>query len=166
MVQETILQHWIFSKFILPFLLVFFIVFAVLEKTKIFGENKQQLDALVSFVIALVFVSAVFPKLVVGNLILFLTVALIVVFVVLLLWGFITGGEAKFDSKPVKIGAGILAIIAVAIVAILSSGINLPVIDFLFNQEWSGAFWTNLLFIVVIAAAIALVLKSGKNSGG
>src|SRR3989344_1899534 len=107
MAIETILQHWIFTSFILPFLLVFFIVFAILEKTKIFGDGKKQLNALLAFVIGLIFVGAVFPKLVVGNLILFLTVALVIVFVTLLLWGFVTGGEAKIEGKGIKWAAGI-----------------------------------------------------------
>mgnify|MGYP001597721620 CR=1 FL=1 len=99
MVEETFLQHWIFSKFLLPFLLVFFIVFAILEKTKLFGDGKKQLNALTSFVIGLIFVSAVYPKLVVENMILFLTVTLVCVFVVLLLWGFIFGDKEGFKLE-------------------------------------------------------------------
>ena len=76
-VQETILQHWILTKFAYPFLLMFFVVFAILEKTKVFGEGKKQLNAGVAFIVSLIFVSAVFPKIVVGNLILFLTVSVL-----------------------------------------------------------------------------------------
>ena len=92
---ETILQHPILANFALPFLLIFFIVFAILEKTKVLGEGKTQLNALTAFVLGLVFVGAVFPKEVVNNMVLFLTVAMVVVFVTLLLWGFATGGELK-----------------------------------------------------------------------
>jgi len=70
----TFLQSTIVAKFILPFLLVFFVVFAVLEKIKLLGEDKKQLNALVAFVIGLIFVGAVFPKEVVGNLVLFLSI--------------------------------------------------------------------------------------------
>ena len=35
--SETILQHPVLTSFVYPFLIVFFIVFAVLEKTKLFG---------------------------------------------------------------------------------------------------------------------------------
>ena len=74
---ENILQHEILTDFVYPFLLVFFIIFALLEKTKIFGTDKKQLNALVAFVIGLIFVAAVDPKLIVGDLILFLTIDLI-----------------------------------------------------------------------------------------
>ena len=86
MTLETILQHWILTDFVYPFLLVFFIVFAILDKTKLLGGDKKQLNAMLAFVIGLIFVSAVYPKVVVGDLILFLTISIIVVFVFLLLW--------------------------------------------------------------------------------
>ena len=86
---ETILQHWILTNFAYPFLLIFFIAFGILEKSKLFGSDKKQLNALIAFVIGLIFITAVFPKLVVGNLILFLTVSIVVMFVALLLWGFV-----------------------------------------------------------------------------
>ena len=166
MAIETILQHWIFTSFILPFLLVFFIVFAILEKTKIFGDGKKQLNALLAFVIGLIFVGAVFPKLVVGNLILFLTVALVIVFVTLLLWGFVTGGEAKIEGKGIKWAAGILIGIAVIGAVLWATGLQDETVNLLFGQGWSNEFWINALFVIVIAIALAVVLKGSKGSGG
>ena len=163
----TILQSTIISKFILPFLLIFFIVFAILEKTKALGGGKQ-VNALVAFVIGLIFVSAVFPKEVVGNLILFLTVAIIVVFVALLLWGFAIGGEAKIDGK-VKTMAAVAIVITVAVAALWAVGVKVAIIgdifDFLFYQPWSATFWSNVLFFAVVGVALALVIGK-KSSGG
>ena len=51
---ENILQHETLTSFVYPFLLIFFIVFAILEKTKIFGEEKKQVNAFVAFVIGLI----------------------------------------------------------------------------------------------------------------
>ena len=162
---ETILQHWIFSRFALPFLLVFIIVFALLEKTKILGSDKKQLDALVAFAIGLIFVAFVFPVQVVNNLVLFLTVALITVFVGLLLWGFITGGEAKLENKTVKVIFGIVIVIVVIGAMLWATGFYTPVWDWLFKQDWSNTFWTNVTFIVAIALALAIVLKGGVGGG-
>ena len=165
--EETILQHWILTRFAYPFLLIFFIVFAVLEKTKIFGEDKKQLNALVAFVIGLIFISVVYPTLVVENLILFLTVALVVMFVGLLLWGLISGGELKTDIlkvKGLKWVVGILIVIAVAIALIWAMGVWNEFINFLFEQTWSKSFWTNMVFIAVIAIALALALRAKGNS--
>lgn len=165
MVAETILQHDILTKFVYPFLLIFFIVFAVLEKTKILGDDKKQLNALISFVIGLIFISAVFPKIVVGNLILFLTIALVIMFVVLLLWGFVAGDikEGFIPEKGLKTFLMIVIGIAVVIAVFWALGLGAGFFDFIFNSSWSNAFWTNFLFIVVIAIALALVLWKSKD---
>ncbi|MCW8965692.1 MAG: hypothetical protein OQK82_03260 [Candidatus Pacearchaeota archaeon] len=166
MANETILQHWIFTQFILPFLLMWTIVFAVLQRSRLLGEGRHQLDAVVAFVIGLIFVSAVFPKVVVGNLILFLTVAIIVMFVGLLLWGFVSGGDLKGEIvggrlKPVVAGV----IVVVIIVAVLwATGVNDEVGNILFNQSWSSSFWTNVSFIAIVAGALAAVLIGGGKA--
>jgi len=165
MVEKTILQHEIFTRFALPFLLMFFIVFAVLEKTKLLGEGKKQLNALIAFVIGLIFVSAVYPTLVVSNLILFLTVAIVVVFVALLLWGFVFGEKEEFKIKGwMRWVLGILIGVGVFFAVLWATGIQGKVVDLLFKQDWSSVFWTNALFVVVIAVALALVIGKSKKS--
>ncbi|MBA7594184.1 hypothetical protein ES703_01123 [subsurface metagenome] len=166
MVQETILQHWIFTRFALPFLLIFFIVFGILEKTKLFGSEKRQLNALIAFVVGLILVGATSPTLTISNLILFLTVAIVVLFVALLLWGFIAGEEGlKFEKIPkaLKWFIGIAIVIAVVIALLWALGVEGTVFgaasNFFFKSDWSKSFWTNLSFVVVIIIALVLVLK-------
>lgn len=163
MAVETIFQHEILTKFAYPFLLIFFIVFAVLEKTKVFGDEKKQLNALLAFVIGLIFISFVSPKLVVENLILFLTIALVMVFVVLLIWGFATGGKLEIGKGWVKWTIGVVAVLGVIIVLLVTTGFWSNFYEILFQQSWSNSFWTNFFFIVVIAAALALMLKKVKS---
>lgn len=159
--ETTFLQHWIFSQFLLPFLLVFFIVFAILEKTKIFGEGKKQLNALISFVVGLIFVGAIYPKLVVENMILFLTVAIICVFVVLLLWGFVFGDVKEGFKMEIwmKWVLGIIIGIAFVIAVLWATGWNVQLGNLLTGQS---EVWTNVTFIVVIAIALALILIGKK----
>ena len=164
MATETILQHWVLRQFAYPFLLIFFIMFAILEKTKILGTDKKQINALVSFVIGLIFVSVIYPKVVVENLILFLVVALVVFFVGLLLWGFATGGEARIGGKGIKIVFGVLIVVAVLIALIWAMGIWDEFYDVLFKQSWSSSLWTNVAFIVVVAAALAVLLGVKSKS--
>ena len=166
MAEDTLLQGEIFTRFILPFFLVFFIVFAILEKTKFFGDGKKQINAMIAFVVGLIFVSVLYPTLVVNNLILFLTVALVSIFVILLIWGFIFG-DAKEGFKPepwMKIGLAILAGIAFIVAVIWATGFNDKLVGGLFGQSWSKAFWTNLGFVLAIAIALALVLGGKKKS--
>ena len=167
MVQETIFQSNLFVNFILPFLLIFFIVYAILEKSKVLGEDKQQVNALVAFVIGLIFVSAVQPVEIVSNMILFLTIAIIVAFVGLLLWGFVSGGDGGniLENAPtgLKWGVGIIITISVILALMWASGIELANTGWLFSQSWSKTFWTNAIFVVVVAVALAVVLKSSSD---
>jgi hypothetical protein len=161
---ETILQHPVLTKFAYPFLLMFFIVFAILEKTKVLGEKKQ-INALVAFVIGLIFVAAAYPKMVVGNMILFLTVAIIVVFVALLLWGFVAGEEGmQFSSapKPLKWVIGISIVVAVIFAVIWATGLGFGFLGGIFGPG-TETFWTNAIFIVMIAVALAVVLANSKS---
>ena len=160
MAREIFLQNWIFTKFALPFLLIFFVVFAILEKTKVLGDDKKQLNALTAFIIGLIFIAFADYTLVVQNMILFLTVSLIIVFVVLLIWGFVSGStEVKIESTGLKWATGIVVIITVIIAVLWATGIQGGVIDLLFYQTWSGTFWTNILFVAAVAGALALILK-------
>jgi len=163
---ETILQHWIFSQFALPFLLIFFLAYGILEKTELFGKGKQRLNAGLAFIIGLIFVSAIFPKIVVGNLILFLTVALVVMFIGLLLWGFVSGEAPKVDGK---LKAPFAVLIIIAVVAALLWALGTPggffrnAFDFVFLSSWSKGFWTNAVFVIVIIAAVIAVVGKGAK---
>lgn len=162
MAASIIFQSDIFTKFILPFLLIWTIVFAILGKTKLLGENKQ-VDSIVAFVIGFIFVAALEPKEIVSNLILFLTVAIIVMFVGLLLWGFVSGGtEIKIETTWLKWVTGIVIILALIIALIWASGLQSSATDYLFKSSWSSTFWTNLFFIAVVAIALAVALKGSK----
>lgn len=166
--EETILQHWILTKFAFPFFIIFFLVYALLEKTKMLGEDKHQLNAMLAAVLGLVFVGFAYPKSIVENLILFLTVAIVIMFVALLLWGFVSGGEFGKDfleHKGLRWTIGIVIVIILIIATFWAMGIENGVIDLFFKQEWSSTFWTNVTFIVVIAIALAIALRSEGGGG-
>lgn len=161
---ETILQHYIFTEFIVPFILIFFIVFAILEKSKILGSDKRQIDAFVAGAIALIFVGAIYPKAIVGNLILFLTVAVVVIFVFLVLYGFIASGDKGLElEKWMKMGGFVIILISVIIAVIWASGLEWQALDLLFNQSWSTSFWTNFIFIIIVLGAMTIVMKGSKK---
>lgn len=157
--METILQHEILTSFVYPFLLMFFLVFAILEKTKLLGDGKKQLNALLAFVIGLIFIAAIKPKIIVEDLILFMTIAIAIVFVVLLLWGFVSAKEGFETEKWMKWLLWIVGGVAVVIAILWITGVQNNVIDALFRQSWSESLWTNIIFIVIIALALAVVLK-------
>lgn len=164
--MSTILQSPLLTDFLYPFLLIFFVCFGILEKTSILGKEKKQLNALVSLVIGLVFVGAVFPKIIAANLVEFLSVGLVIIFVGAVIWGFISGGNftSGGGTKIHKVFVWIL-VIGLLFGVIFATGIFGGVVDslekvflFLFDSSWSGGFWTNALLIGFIALMIALVL--------
>ncbi len=162
---ETILSNWIFKDILLPFLLIFFIVFAILEKTKLFGEDKKRINALIAFVISLIFVGAFSYTNVINNLTLFLTITIVCVFVILLIWGFIFGDKEGF--KPTKWMTWILGItagIAFAWAVIWANGWTNTVSGiFSGNSVLGQTIITNGIFLLVIGVALALVLMKPKG---
>ena len=163
MANNIIFQNPIFKDYILPFLLVFVLVFAVLEKTKLLGDGKKQLDAILAFVIALIVVGVLYPTEIMSNMVLFLSVALVIVFVFLLLYGFVVGDKDGFKlSGGLKMALGIIVGLAVFFAVIWAMGLNLEIFDILFRQSWSETFWTNFIFVAIFIAVVAWVLNSAK----
>jgi len=170
--MTNILQAPLLVNYLYPLLLMFFLSFAILEKIQIFGndQNTKQINAFISLFIALIFVSAVFPVLMTQNLIQFLTIGLVVIFVSLLLWGFITGkGDFELEGKTKTFMAvllGLVVFFAVIWAAGLGSGLARffkNIFSFLFNSAWSGGFWTNAIFVGVIIITIVFALNNVGN---
>ncbi len=158
-----LLSYPIFTDIILPFLLIFVLIFAILQKSKLLGEGKMQIDAIISFVIASIFVTFTNAVNIVTQMTIFLTIALVLLFVFMLIYGFAYGdtkGNPLEGQKWVKPTIGILAFIAVVVGFVVASGWWDSVWNF-FSGTDMGA---NVLFIVVIVAAIiAVIVGSGKG---
>lgn len=169
MAEESVfIYNPIFKEFMLPFVFIFVLVFAILQRTKVLGSDKKQLDSIVAAAIAVIFIGFVKPKVIVSNLILFLTMVLVMIFVGLLIWGFLVGDEAKLNVSEtwVKWAVGILITVSVVVAFFWAADIRPGVYGMLFGQSWSNVFWSNLFFIAVIAIVVAVVLKSNSSGGG
>ncbi|MDO8517477.1 MAG: hypothetical protein Q7S33_05125 [Nanoarchaeota archaeon] len=154
-----------FVEGVLPFLLVFVLIFAILQKSKILGDGKAQIDALISLAIALILIGVAPARDIIVNLMPWLAVALVVILVFLLLYGFVAG---DLSSTPtwMKVIFGVLSGIFVIALVIYVTG---------FNEKVSGFFsggesWANVLFIAVIIAAFVVAITTGgggsSSSGG
>jgi hypothetical protein len=165
MANELIIQSSLFVDFLLPFLFVWTVVFAILQKTKLLGDGKTQIDAIVSAVIGLIFIGFVGPKQLVGNMLMFFSVAMTIIFVLLLLWGFATGGDFSkpFTSKGVNWFFGILIGLSVLSALLYFTGYNAILSNFLYSQNWSSPLWSNVFLIIIVAGVIAFVLKTAKK---
>lgn len=147
----------LFAHGILPFLLVFVLIFAILQKTKILGEGKSQIDALVSLAIALILIGFPAPRDMIVNIVPWLGVALVVLLVFFLLYGFTGADFSKGDGLPkwVKNGILILAIIFVVALVIWASGFW-PTINGWFSGN--DSVWGNVLMVLVVGVALWVAL--------
>jgi len=158
-----ILSNSLVTQVILPFLLVFVLVFAILDRIKILGEDKRQINALVSLAIALIFVTFTKAVNIVNNLIPFLAVLAVIILVFLVLWGFIaTGKEGLVVNKGIKIAGGIIIFITLVIAIIFATGANETIQGWLSGSS-SSMLVSTVVFVVVIVGAIVVVLTTGKK---
>ena len=142
-------QLGVFS-YVLPFLLIFAIVFGILMKIKVLGENRG-LNAVIALVVGLlalqydlvpVFFSEIFPR--VG-------VALSIILVLLVLVGLFLDP----DSKAINYGLlGISGIIFVSVLIKTSGYLGW------YSAYWWSANWYSILLGVIIIAIIAAVIGS------
>lgn len=162
---ETIFTNPLFVETILPFLLVFTLVFAVLEKTKILGDGKRQVDAIIASVIGLIFIAFGEATDIVVRMIPVLGVALVVILIFMLLFG-VTFREGEFNMPfGLKITVGILAgILIIATVLILAGGLDY--VSGFITSEGSGAIIINVVLVLIIAGAIFAVIFGGKGESG
>lgn len=161
---ESIFAQPIFMDYILPFLLVFTLVFAILDKTKLLGEGKRQINAIISLVIGLILIAFPYAQGIIVKLIPFLAVALVILFVFMLLYGFAMGKkEGDVLDKGVKIALGIIVGLAVIVAVLWATGAWDKVYDALIGGGSSSQIWMNILLIAIIGGAMAVVLSTGRK---
>jgi len=143
---------------VLAFLLVFTLVFAVLQKAKILGEGKRQVDALISLAIALIVISVGSALDFIQKIIPFMAIILVVLLVLMILWGMLfKEGEFKIDTW-VKIALGVIIFVIVIIFILMFTG-GWEYIKGWFgdNSNWSA----NIVLVVIIIAAIVAAYFGG-----
>lgn len=175
--MATILESYFAINVIYPFLLSFTLIFAILQKSKILGEDKKQIDALIAFSISLIFVAFSWATGIVSAMMPFLVVTLVILLVFMILYGFVASdnSEGLVLSVGLKRGLGVLAALAVIVAVIVATGQWSTVVGWIFNSNGSPSnLASNILMVAVIVGALAVVLwrpkssgsGSGRNSGG
>ena len=161
---EIILSGPFFRELVLPFLLVFAIVFAVLQKSQILGKDKKQIDAIVALVLGLIVVAIGSATNIITGIIPVLAVGLVILLAFFLLWGFAFHGEEFKTPLAVKGIIGIGAAIAVIITTLVLTGAW----DYIKNLANGGgsSVMTNIIFgILIIIAIVAVIGGFGGKSG-
>ena len=166
---------------VLPFLLVFALIFAILEKTKILGTEKigedkeapkKELNTIVAFVIAMLVVAT--NKVVSAiNSALPNVVLIIVAFVAFLMMiGIFMGSkEFKFKEDYPKVTLAFVIISMIILILIILNSLTLESgqtwLDYLLTyviNNFSGPIVMSIIFLLVAILAIYYITKS--TSGG
>lgn len=149
-----------FVNVLLPFILVFVVVFAILEKTEILGKGKRQVNSITSFVFALITIALPAVSGVMVKLIPIVAIIIVILLTVLLILGLILGEELpKKLPSGLKILFGILVGLAL-IGAILWATGSFPYLKELAEKEWASQLWSTLMFLAFVIAIFAITLTS------
>ena len=156
MVAETLglFEHPFLTNIILPFLLIFVVVYAILEKTKILGDKKYT-NVIVSAVLGFIWIGA---QALVGFTL--KLVPLFAVMIVILLGYFLVFGFIGIaENKGLKIALGIIFGLAIIASILWSAGI----FEKISPSSWSPDVLAIIIFLALFGGAIALVVSSSKG---
>jgi len=159
-----IFDNTIFTEMLLPFLLVFVIMFAILQKSKILGEAKAQIDAMVALVIGLLLIGVKQPREIIVQLMPWMAVGVAVILVFLILYGFVAGDLTKAPDW-MRITFGILAGLFTIGVVLYVTGLG-KIMGGWLSDEGMSSFWSSAIMIALIIGAMAVAIFSGKKDKG
>ncbi len=164
------LENFGFFNVILPFLLVFTIVYAILEKSAIFGKEKvegiemprKNVNSMIAFVIALFVV--VTKEIVVSIKESIPQIALILVIIVsfMMLAGALVKGDEPFSfekHKNWKLFLIFVLFISVLAVFLNSIGWLFPILDYI-AVNWDKTFIVSLIFLAIVVGVILYIVKT------
>ncbi len=150
-----------FLEIIWPFVLVFTLIFAILQKTQLLGEGKKQIDAMIGLVVAIMLVAFPPARDTIVLLMPFFAVSAVILLVFMLLYGFIAG---KKEGDVLNAGwkIALISILALAIVTylLISTGYWDKVWMLFFSG--GGSVFTTVIMIVVIVGVIIAVIKGER----
>ncbi len=166
MADAPFLISGFFLEYLLPFALIFTLIFAILQKSKLLGEGKKQIDAIIGLVVGLILIAYGPARLIVVQLQVFLAVFASILLVFMLLMAFINQKkEGEILGKWFKYALYAILVIALIITLIVVTGYWGIVTSYLFESSSGGQVWINgLIIVVIIGALVAVLWDKGKSS--
>ena len=163
---QPILISPFFTEYVLPFVLVFTLVFAVLQKTKVLGEDVKQINSIIALVTGLFLIAFPFARNIVVGLMPFLAVFAVILLVFMLLFGFVSNSKDGVDiGKFWKYFFYAILGVSLTIVILILSGYWDILFNLAFSSSSSSQILINGFLILVIAGAIIAVIWGGNKNG-
>ncbi len=151
-----------FTQVILPFVLVFTLIFALLEKSKILGEGKRQINSIISLVMGLILVGVPLAANIIRQVVPVIAVFSVIILLFMLILGFVGATKDGSVYKPLQVAIGIIGAV-VLIIAILWSAGWLSTLFTWAKEPASGVIWQSVIFLIIIISVIAVALRSGET---
>ena len=165
----NIFMQWDIVEFLVPFLLVFTIVFAVLQKTKILGDGRKNYNVIVALVMGLAVVIPHFtgmytsfdPVQVINSSLPQVSIILVAIIMVLLIIG-VFGNE--FDIAGTSLAAWVVIIAIIVVALIFGSSVG-----WFYLPAWlawlnvSPEFEALIVMILIFAIIIWFITKEPKG---
>lgn len=164
---------------VLPFLLVFTIIFAILEKTRILGLVKvkgedipnKNLNSMVAFVVALLTVATANVVRTINeslpNVVLLVVVG---VSFLIMIGVFMKTEELDLSKKHKGLYTFFIILMFIGVILIFLNSIYdaqgnswLEIVLFFIITEWTGAVFTSILFLIIVILAMWFVMKEKKE---
>lgn len=155
MAADTILSSPLIAEAVLPFILVFTVVFAILQKSSILGKDKKQIDAMVALVVGLITITFASAVGIINQLLPFLAVSVVMILIFLILIGLVhKDGEFAWNDQ-IKKTVIVLAFVAVVVAGLIFTGAW----DYLAYKlyEPGSNLITNVVFIAIIIGGFLIV---------
>ena len=150
-----LLQRIGFFQIVIPFILVFAVLFAILEKSKLLGEDARAINAIVALVLAFTTTGAVAVTGVISTMIPLVILAIMVLLLFFLIFGLFAGDLSQM-GPGIKIPFGIAAGVAVALIFLYSSNLISLV---------TGEVLGMVLLIAAVIAVIATIVAIKPTRG-
>ncbi len=160
---ETILSSPIIAEAVLPFILVFTIVFAILQKSEVLGKDKKQIDSMVALVVGMITITVARAVGIINQLLPFLAVSIVIILVLLILVALFNKKDDGKDTdlwKFLKSAIVIISFIAVIVAALVFTG-AWSYLASKFTEPGSNLV-TNIVFIAIIVGGFLIVFFGDK----
>lgn len=156
------LQSIGFYEYVLPFLLVFAIIFAALEKTQLFGSGKTNINVIVALIFGFLLVAQQGVVKTINEFLPNVSLILIVVLAGLLVISMLAGEEYQGLSKGLM-GIGVIAVIIAFVIALWPEQIT-----FLDSYDKERLLYTGIIVLAFIGVIwlIAGGKKDSSNTSG
>jgi len=166
---ESLLASWaemdIFD-IALPFLLVFTIIFAILEKSKVLGKESRKFNIIIAAILGLLVVRNATVVNLIHRLLPNISLIVVAIIMFLLLIGIFMGKEFS------GLTGGLMGIVVlVSIVLVLWSlgseelGVTMPTMPDWLTDFIVGINSASLIAVILFVAALVLILGKGKSGG-